>query len=258
MRWPEAIAAHVGDRCPVAVTDGQSGAGIVRLCGDAGDLFLKTGRGHVRQLVLDEAERLRWSNGRIPAPRVVAAVEEADAAWLLTTPLPGVSAGDFIKADRARAVAVAEAMAAFLLQLHAVPVADCPFDSGVAAWLPVVRRLVADGLVDTDDFDDEHGGWSAERVLAKVEEMAWAERGRVVVHGDFSLGNIIIGDDGAIVGCIDVGRLGVGDPYRDIFIGWRDLGGFGAAAQAAFLAALAIDTLDPQRRELHRALDELF
>ncbi|MEH3037719.1 MAG: aminoglycoside 3'-phosphotransferase [Sphingomonas adhaesiva] len=258
MPWPEAIAARVGDRRPAAVDDGQSGADTVRLHGDAGDLFLKTGRGHVRGLVLDEADRLRWLTGRVPAPRVVEVVEEGDAAWLLTTALPGVPAGAFIKADRARAVAVAQAMAAFLRQLHALPVADCPFDSTLAAWLPVVRRLVADGLVDTDDFDDEHGGWSAARVLAKVEELAGAERGHVVVHGDFSLGNIIVGDDGTITGCIDVGRLGAGDPYRDVFIGWRDLGGFGAAAQAAFLAALGIDALDPTRRELHRALDELF
>ena len=31
-----------------------------------------------------------------------------------------------------------------------------------------------------------------------------------------------------------------------------------ADAQAAFLAALGIDELDEPRRELHRALDELF
>ncbi|MEH3047965.1 MAG: phosphotransferase [Sphingomonas adhaesiva] len=176
----------------------------------------------------------------------------------MTSALHGLSAGDYIKADRRRAVAVAQALAAFLQRLHAVPVDDCPFDSSVAAWLPVVRRLVAKGQIDVEDFDDEHAGWSAARVLAKVEALAGHARGRVVVHGDFSLGNVILGDDGTIAGCIDVGRLGVGDPYRDIFIGWRDLGGFGAEAQRAFLTALGIDELDETRRELHRALDELF
>ena len=41
-------------------------------------------------------------------------------------------------------------------------------------------------------------------------------------------------------------------------IGWRDLGGFGKDAQRAFLTTLGIDELDAERRELHRALDELF
>lgn len=256
MRMPDAIAAKVGNRLLVSVDDGQSGAEIFRV-GD--DHFLKVGRGHVAGLVADEAARLAWLAGRIPAPRVVAAIEEDGAAWLLMTRLRGVSAGAFVKVDRARrVVAVAHELAGFLRRLHALPVDDCPFDSSVAAWLPVVRRLVADGHVDTEDFDDEHAGWSAARVLRKVEDLAGQARGRVVVHGDYSLGNLILNDDGAVAAIIDVGRLGVGDPYRDIVIGWRDLGGIGEAAQRAFLDALGIDELDPPRRELHGALDELF
>lgn len=146
----------------------------------------------------------------------------------------------------------------FLIRLHALPVDDCPFDSSVAAWLPVARQLVTDGLVDTADFDPDHQGWSASAVLAKVEALAGQARGRVIVHGDYSLGNLMLDDDGRVSGCIDVGRMGVGDPYRDIAIGWRDLGGFGAYAQEAFVAALGLRGLDDQRLELHRALDELF
>lgn len=259
MNLPDAIAAHVGDRRPTLVTDGQSGAEIYRFADNGTPFFLKIGRGVARELVADEAARLRWLAGRIAAPAVVGSVNDAGAEWLLTTALPGVSAVDYIKIDRAaRAVPVARRMAAFLRQLHVLATADCPFDSSVAAWLPVVRRLVTNGLVDVEDFDDEHNGWSAERVLARVEELAGHAQGAVVLHGDFSLGNIIVAEDGTITGCIDVGRLGVGDPYRDIFIGWRDLGGFGEAAQAAFLAELGLEAFDERRRALHHVLDELF
>ncbi len=259
MDLPDAIAVQVGDRRPVPVADGQSGAEVVRFAGNGKALFLKIGRGVTRPLVADEAARLRWLTGRIAAPVVVATVDDREAAWLLTTALVGMPAGDYIKGDRAaRAVPIARRMAGFLRQLHALPTADCPFDSSVAAWLPVVRRLVADGLVDVEDFDDEHRGWSAARVLGRVEALAGHACGAVVVHGDFSLGNLIVAADGTIAGCIDVGRLGVGDPYRDIFIGWRDLGGFGAAAQHAFLTELGMETFDEPRRALHHALDELF
>lgn len=242
----------------MAVEEGQSGARVLRTDDDATGLYLKIGEGHAAPLVAGEIVRLRWLAGRVPAARIVASAEEDGAAWLLTEAVPGMPAGAWVKRDRRRAVAAAEAIAGFLRRLHALPVEECPFDSSVAAWLPVVRGLVAEGLVDTEDFDDEHADWSAERVLAKVEALAGHAQGRVVVHGDFSLGNLIVDDAGRVCGCIDVGRLGVGDPYRDVFIGWRDLGGFGEAAQRAFLAALGLDQLEGARRDLHRALDELF
>ena len=258
MRLPAAIAAHVADRRTVAIEDGQSGAEVWRFVGADADYFLKVGRGHVATAVAGEAARLGWLAGRAPAPQVVAAVDEADASWLLTSALPGVSAGAWIKADRTRAVTMAETLATFLHCLHALSADDCPFDSSVAALLPIVRRLVADGHVDTEDFDPEHAGWSAAQVLADVEDLAGHARGRVVIHGDFSLGNVIVAGDGTIAGCIDVGRLGVGDPYRDIFIGWRDLGGFGADAQQAFLTTMGVAAWEAPRRDLHRALDELL
>lgn len=259
MDLPDAIAVLVGDRRPEPVTDGRSGAEVVRFADDGRALFLKVGRGAARGLVADEAARLQWLAGRVAAPVVVATVNDGEAAWLLTTALPGVSAGEYIKGDRAeRSVPMARRMGAFLRQLHGLATADCPFDSSVAAWLPVVRRLVAEGLVDVGDFDDEHRGWSAARVLGQVEALAGHACGAVVAHGDFSLGNVIVAADGTIAGCIDVGRLGIGDPYRDIFIGWRDLGGFGAAPQRAFLEELGMDGFDEPRRALHHALDELF
>ena len=258
MRLPDAVADLLGDRHLVAVEDGQSGARVFRT-GDTGSgLYLKVGEASSAGLVVDESARLRWLSGRVPAARIVAAGESEGTAWLLTEALPGSTVGSWIKRDRGRMAQAAQEMARFLRRLHALPVEDCPFESSVEAWLPVVRDLVAAGRIDTDDFDSEHAGWSAERVLNKVYELAGHAQGRVVVHGDFSLGNLVIDEDGRIRGCIDVGRLGVGDPYRDIFIGWRDLGGFGEEAQRAFLAALGIKALDDTRRELHRALDELF
>lgn len=258
MRLPDAIAAHVGDRHLERDRDGQSGGAVYRVRGGDADHFLKVGRGDALGLVADEASRLRWLAGRLPAAWLVAAVHEDGAFSLLSEALPGRCACAYIKADRSRATAVAQTLARYLRRLHALPADRCPFDSSVAAWLPVVRGLVSRGLVDAEDFDDEHQGWSPERVVTKVEKLAGHEEGRVVVHGDFSLGNIILGEDGEVLGCIDVGRLGVGDPYRDIFIGWRDLGGLGAPAQQAFLNALGMTALDETRRELHRALDELF
>lgn len=258
MRLPNAIADHIGGRRLVAVENSQSDAMVFSANDGSSAFYLKIGEGEAAALVADEIARLRWLAGRVPAARIVAAVKEEASAWLLTEALPGLPIGSWVKRDHGRAAQAAKAMASVLRQLHALPTKECPFDSSVESWLPVVRSLVAEGRVDTDDFDPEHAGWSAREVLTKVEELADHAQGCVVVHGDFSLGNLIVDGDGQPMGLIDVGRLGVGDPYRDIVIGWRDLGGFGTDAQGAFLDALGIERLDGRRRELHLALDELF
>ena len=180
---------------------------------DGGTAFyLKIGEGPAAGLVADETERALWLAGRAPVARVVAAGTGDGTAWLLSEALPGLTLGAWIKRDRTRAAEGAPAMARFLRDFHALPVADCPFDASIAARLPVARRLVAEGQVDTADFDEDNADWSAERVLGKVEELAHHAQGLAVLHGDYSLGNLVIADDGSMVGCLDVGRLGVGDP----------------------------------------------
>lgn len=255
---PATLADIVGERRWVRVDDGQSGAVVHRLVGGQADLFLKCGEGALADAVFGEAARLRWLAGRVPAARVLAAEALEGTAWMLTEALPGRSAGAWLSRYLDRTGELVGAVAGYMLALHGLPVDECPFDSSVAAWLPEARQRVASRLVDEDDFDSDHLGWSAARVLAEVESLAECATDRVVVHGDFSLGNLLIDDDGTVSGCIDAGRLGVADPYQDIAICWRDLGGFGAATQAMFLDALRLDPPDWQRITLHRSLDELF
>ncbi len=79
----------------------------------------------------------------------------------------------------------------------------------------------------------------------------------VVTHGDFSLDNVLIGG-GEVVGCIDVGRVGIGDRYQDIAILWNSLGEFGSSLQERLFEQYGI--ADPERGKLqfHLMLDELF
>ncbi len=225
---------------------------------DGAALYLKHGTGEVAAALADEAARLSWLAGRVPAARVHRHVIEADRGWLMTEALDGRPAGDWLVSHPERMAEVISAMAGFLRALHALPAQDCPFDASLAVMLPLARANVAEGLVDEGDFDDDHLGWSADAVLAKVESLAGHASGRVVTHGDFSLGNILLDAQMRVTGCIDTGRLGLADPYQDHAIAWRDLGNFGEEAQALFLRAMDLDPVDPDRLLLHRTLDELF
>ena len=112
---------------------------------------------------------------------------------------------------------------------------------------------------DVEDFADDHLGWDAERMLAHTEALYDPDlHQRVVTHGDFSLGNLLMDERGDVTGCIDVGLLGVADPYQDIAILCANLGELDPAAERAFLDAIGVASPDRQRMAFHRCLDELF
>lgn len=256
---PAALASVIGDANGEPVLDGEAGATIVRLTsGDGTVRFLKYGTGSVVDDIADEAARLRWLRGRLPCPDALYSAISGDTAWLLTSGVPGQTGDAWLAHDPANLNRVIDGYAAFLQRLHALPVDHCPFDAGAGVRLAAVRRNLDAGLVDIDDFDEDHAGWSGEQVWDELMRLRPTSGARVVTHGDYSLGNLLLDDDGQPTGLIDVGRLGVADPYQDIAIFWHNLSEFGAAAQHRFLTAVGIDAPDGQRLAFHRCLDEMF
>lgn len=236
-------------------TVGESGGAVYRAHGPR-DLFLKHGQGPIADDITDEMVRLGWLGRHLPVPAVLHFVRTADEAWLMMEALAGRTAWQLLDADPDAAPALVDALAAFLRRLHAIPVDDCPFDSGHALRLRRARTRIKAGLVDTDDFDDEREGWTAEQVWDAMQPLLPLTPDRVVTHGDFSLDNILIAD-GQITGCIDVGRVGVADRWQDLAILWNCLGEFGPALQDRLLDSYGI-AADPDKLRFHLLLDELF
>ncbi len=258
-RVPRAMANAVAGYRWARSTVGESGGKVYRLGGKPGApaLYLKGGSGSVAGDVAAEADRLRWLAGHVPVPAVQQCIATRHKAWLLMTALPGRTAWQALAADRQGQRAVVDSLSAFLRRLHAIPVAGCPFDSGHVLRLAAARHRVETGAVDEDDFDDERAGWTAEQVWAALHRLLPFAPEPVVTHGDFSLDNLLL-HDGAVAGCIDVGRAGVADRYQDIAILWNCLGEFDAALRTRFLAQYGIDRLDQRRLDFHLMLDELF
>jgi aminoglycoside 3'-phosphotransferase-1 len=237
---------------------GEAGATVHRLSlRNAPDLYLKHGRGDVAQDIADEAARLRWLAAHVATPQVAHVSTRAKEAWLLTTALPGRTAYEVMAADRAQAPVIVDRIAAFLRKLHAIPLAQCPFDSGPEHRLKLAYARMHAGLVDPEDFDDTHEGWTAQQVWDEMIALRPTHLDRVVTHGDYSLDNILIAD-GEVSGCIDVGRLGVADRYQDLAIAWNCFDEFGSDLQARFLAAYDVAELDEAKLRFHLDLDEFF
>jgi aminoglycoside 3'-phosphotransferase I len=218
---------------------------------------LKYGHGDYAADVTDEAARLRWLVGRVPAPEVIGSADENDNAWLVMTAVAGQTAYQMLKLTPEFHGEIVDALASFLRTFHQVPIADCPFDSGLELRLALARQRLEAGLVDSDDFDEERIGLSQQQVWDRMVALLPIANDLVVTHGDFSLDNPIF-DREKLSGCVDVGRVGVADRYQDIAILWNSLGEFGGALQQRFLESYGITELDCNKLQLHLMLDEFF
>lgn len=257
--WPEAIRRALVGYAPTPVAVGQSGSTVLRFeTGNGETRYLKYGGGDIASDIANEVVRLHWLSPRISAASVIDFVQERGTSYLLTRGVPGVSAYRYLRSHPEAGVRTVHAIVSFMQALHALPVTDCPFDAGSTVRLAEARGRIEAGLVDTSDFDDARAGFSAEAVWAAMTELLPLPFERVVTHGDFSLDNILIGEDGAVSGIIDAGRVGVADPYQDIAILWNGLGEFGAELQPALWRALCISEPDERRLHFHLCLDEFF
>lgn len=240
-------------------TIGKSGGGVYRLRskGGAPDLFLKYGSATTADEISCEMAALRWLADYLPVPAVTQFVRTCDQAWLLTTAIHGQTAYQALECNPSAGPALVDALAAFLRRMHAIPMNECSFNSGYALRLVQARKRIDADLVDTDDFNEERAGWSADQVWDAMHGLLPLAQDPVVTHGDCSLDNLLV-RDGQVVACIDVGRVGVADRYQDLAILWNCLGEFGPELQERLLRQYGVFELDRRKLEFHLMLDELF
>jgi aminoglycoside 3'-phosphotransferase-1 len=258
---PASLAALVDGRRWSRNIVGISGDAVYRLRDPerraATDLFLKHAHGPGAFDLAGEMVRLGWLGWHITVPAVRAFFAQGEEAWLLIDALPGQTAYQLLDSRPDDRIIIVDAISQFLRRLHAIPVESCPFNSDHHLRLGEARWRLDHGLVDAEDFDAEHRGWSAEQVWAELSSLLPFDADRVVTHGDLSLDNIVISDD-ATVGCIDVGRAGIADRYQDLAILWNCLSDFGPALQTRLFTSYGIDRPDEAKIRFHLSLDELF
>lgn len=154
----------------------------------------------------DERARLSWVGDRVIVPRVLDIARDDAAQLLVTAAIAGESA--VAPSWIARPLEAARAIGSGLRAFHdALPVADCPFVS-----------------------------WVGDRAVPPPA-------GRpVVIHGDACAPNTLVAPDGSFAGHVDLGQLGVADPWADLAI-----------------ASVSLDwNYEPDGRDARRWEDELY
>lgn len=241
------------------ILSGQSGSEVLRLKpkGSSTRRFLKIGRGTARDELVAEMTRLAWVSGHCMVPETVCFALDRDVAWLLTTAMDGEGADAALSREASSAGLIVDGIAAYLRDLHALPISSCPYAAMLEGRMAEAKARVSAGLVDSSDFDECRRGWTAEDVWNALEASKPAASSLVVTHGDFSLSNILV-HNRRVSGVVDWGKLGVADRHQDLALLWRDLSSFGSALQERFLRSYGLATLDRRSLEFYALLDECF
>ncbi len=174
---------------------------------------------------------LRWLDGKIPAPRVLAFARAEGKNYLLMTRLSGEMAHLFSPEEATRALAEG------LKMLWALDTTGCPTRGGVVAELEMARRYLAKG----NPSDETRA--CLEALFCEFPEMPKMDA-PVFLHGDYCLPNVFL-RDGAVSGFLDLGSAEVGDRWYDLAtLLWSmrynfvELGGMSEDAFAACRALL--------------------
>lgn len=151
----------------------------------------------------------------LPIPNVVVKTLASGIVVAMHMKLPGTALLDLAGVSFAARQQLADTLAGFLLALHALSVdvlsgADEP-DDPLAEWSDLLAEVDAKvlPLLSTDTAMTVRAKF--ERFLAGTGE----PHPRVVIHGDFGTGNILV-DNGKVSGIIDFAGCTIGDPAYDL------------------------------------------
>ena len=216
----------------------------------------------------DSAVRvMRWLEGKIPVPKVIAYEKDDKDQYLLMSKVPGRMSCDEYYLERPKELLSLLAQA--LRLLWSIDVSGCPRERSIDAELEEAKYRVENHLVDLDNAEPDtfgEGGFADPQALLEWLHDHKPEYDPVLSHGDFCLPNLFI-ENGHVSGLIDLGETGVGDRWRDIALCWRSLkhnfdGTYGGKVYPDFDPDLLFDALgiEPDREKLRFSLllDELF
>lgn len=135
-----------------------------------------------------------------------------DRDWLLTSRVPGEDCtfGAYLEQPRRLAALLGEN----LRMLHGLSFDGCPVADRMKPYFATARENYAAGRYDLSFFPGAADPESVFSVLAQSDAL----NGRVLLHGDYCLPNVML-NDWRLSGFIDVGNGGVGDPHVDLFWG---------------------------------------
>ena len=261
LNLPENIKNFIKDKTYTLDTIGMSGNMVLLF----EDMVLK-----IENDVVSAAEQekmMRWLEGKLPVPQVLAYEATEEKAYLLMSKIGGKMSCDNYYLEHPHELL--EALACGLKMLWQVDVTGCPCRRDLDVVLKEARNWVENGLVDLDNVEETtfgEGGFESPKHLLEYLESHRPTFEPVFSHGDYCLPNVFL-EDGQVKGFIDLGRAGISDKWNDIALCYRSLkhnfdGTYGGKVYEDFNPDMLFEKLgiepDWDKINYYLLLDELF
>lgn len=200
------------------VEGGESGAAVFRAAD--GSRYAKCVAEELVTELREECDRVEWFSGQgLPGPHPVLWRRTGEAACLVTTAVYGVPAA---RVSAEELSAAWPSITETVRTLHEIPTDTCPFERGVTKMFAKAEDVVARDAVNPEFLPEEQLDIPTRVLLARLRaqldvRIAQEAAEYVVCHGDLCLPNIVLDPNTlSVTGFLDLGRLGVADPYVDI------------------------------------------
>lgn len=217
-----------------------SEAAKVLFCAAGGGVFLKEApKGSLE----NEARMTAFYHSLGLSAKVLYYGSHDDKDYLITRAIPGEDCIDpAYLSDPER---LCDTIATYLRALHETDFAGCPIPDRNRTYVETVRAGIAKGCFEADLFEGIWEFASFEEAKTAALEGFSSLSGRVLLHGDYCLPNIIL-SDWKLSGFIDLGSGGVGDRHIDVLWGiWTLKLNLGTAAYSQrFIDAYGRELID--------------
>lgn len=236
------------------VHGGVSGARLWRLKASLDVFYVKIAEVEGAQALRREIERTAWlaANGA-SVPKILRTHDADNLVAFLSKAVEGKRADE----QQLPLLVLLAALGQGLANLHRLPATACPFDESVRERLARASRAIAEGVVDVDAFAERNRGVEPDILHARLAA-AIPREDIVVVHGNATLSNLIIADNGSL-GFVDCGHSGRGDRHIDLGVVAQEIGErWGEAAIASFAASYGATHWDRRKARYFADLYELF
>lgn len=210
---PIRIEKIINDAELKEISIGCSDSQVVKIKKDGRTFYLKIMK---NGKLLQEYEKLKWLEGKIPVPKIIEFIQEYGNDYLITEEMPGKMLCDkyyINNPDNAMLV-----LKVAFQNIFSIDISDCPFNVSNEYKLSLIEDNINKGLVNDLSLSAETRKkfGTVQNLLEYLKNNRFQEE-FVFSHGDTSLPNIFAFKD-KLTGFIDVGESGIADKWFDLAI----------------------------------------
>ena len=158
-----------------------------------------------RNSLKDEYERAKWLQGKILVPQVYFFKETAGKQYYIQEKISGISAHKFSN--------FAKIVGENLKKIHSIAITDCPFKNNSTDNL--LKQVLEKIDIILPEIMELYPQMSREDIIKFLIDNK--PKDEVLVHGDYSLPNILINEESKQACLIDLGDLSISTKYFDLY-----------------------------------------